>query len=410
MWKQAIERGRLSGRMCATAVSISGSLEMELMQQSLDAIRRRHESLRTRITVADGIPHQWVDDVATVPLEVINLEERSRTDASVDAMRLAQEFIDTQIDLSAGPLFDAMLFRIADGEHVLVLALDHMVSDAISCEILTRELWALYAQAVRGVEFSLPELPIQFADYAVWLSATYQDWREKHESYWRTRLRGAQYLEIPGDDVVTTKEGGDRAMMYFPFGSLLSTKLRRLAEREKIMIPLVVLALYVIAISRWCKARDIVVAFETHGRHGRPELANVIGYVAAPVYLRIEISKEDDLQTVIKRVSSEFQAAYRHRDFGYLPDLISECATDCRFNWLPTDYNPRPARTLSKTRDVLEIRRVPVRYVRPARFLPVFFDSPAGIGLTIYFRRDIFAAGTLERFGRNLRMCAQELT
>src|SRR6202000_2033096 len=114
--------------------------------------------------------------------------------------RLAQQFADEPIDLSVGPVFEAALLRISVREHVLILLLDHIVSDAASWGILSKEIWTSYSQAAHGQSSLLPNLSVQFPDYAVWQQRTHGAWLRKHEAYWRGHLSGAPRIRMPRDE------------------------------------------------------------------------------------------------------------------------------------------------------------------------------------------------------------------
>lgn len=323
-------------------------------------------------------------------------------------MQLAQQFVDSKIHLSTGPLFEARLFRLSDSEHVLILLADHLIADAGSCAILTRDLWSLYQQGMRGMPLSLPDLPIQFADYAVWQHRTYPAWLEQHESFWRGRLERAPRTVLTPDAELAPVDHPVGATLHFPFGKRLTLSLQELARRERTLLALVVLAVYAITMSRWCKQHDLVIEFVSHGRYGRPELENMVGFLANSLYLRIETKDDDAFLDVLKRVSREFHAAYEHQDYGQLIYFLPQCATDLSFNWIPNTWGRKSSGSPQEPELGLKLLPFPVTFIWPVKFSPYFSDTPAGIVMTVNYRPDLFAAATIERFGRNLRACAEE--
>lgn len=405
---ELLHQSRRSVRMCASAVRVSGPLNTGALRQSLLAAVHRHESLRTRIVMVEGIPRQQIDTIDGYELPVFDLSDLPGVEAETEAKRLAQEFIDKGIDLSVGPLFEAILMKLSDCEHVLILALDHVVADAKSCEILNRDIWTFYAESAQGLACSLPGLPVQFADYVVWQHRTYDAWRRTHESYWRERLGGAPFVKIPVDGNALNTKLSAGATMHFPFGKRLSADLRELARREQILLPLAVLAIHVSVMSRWCRQDDLVLGFASHGRYRRPELENMIGYLASLLMLRIEI-KDHSFLDLLKQIKLEFSAACEHQDHGRLLRLFPGSFPELTFNWLPSHRTLRSSEEQRLAQSPLRIRSFPVRFAWLLKFTPLFYESAAGIGVVVHYRSDMCAPGTVEMFGKNLRLLAKEL-
>lgn len=417
LWDDMIKRGtRLSEwRMCAASVRILGPLNTCLMRRSIEAVVQRHESLRTRIIQVDGIPRQHIDAASDDHFEVIDLAKVSPINVQREAKHVAQEFIEEKIDLSVGPLFDAKLLRLSNREHVLILALDHIVSDAVSYGILSRDIWTLYNQAAQGLPFSLPQLPVQFADYAVWQQRTYDAWLKKHEAYWRGRLTGAPRIQLPLGNGLAEVKHPTVSMLHIPFGKALSAKLRDVARRERTLLPLVVLTVYAAVVSRWCSQGDLVLGFASHGRHSRPELENMIGFLATGLLLRIEITKEESFLDLLKRVNLEFYSACNHQGIGRLRDIVPECTIDVGFNWITTNWSRRSVHQKGEADGPVKMQPFPIQTFRSVeapflKFVPLFSDTAAGIIVTVLYRPDLFAKSTIERFGHSLRLFAAEFT
>lgn len=344
-------------------------------------------------------------------MKMIDLSTLPMISAEREATRLGQEFIEEKIDLSVGPLFAAELFRLSDREHVLILGLDHIVSDLASYGILTREIWTLYHQAANGRSPSLPPLSVQFPDYAVWEELTYDTWLRRHGAYWRERLTGVRPLELPldsGSGEVSYATGA--ATLHFTFGKTLTTELGEVARRERIRLPLVVLAAYAALVSRWFDRRDFVLGFFSHGRHGRAELETMIGLLVNYLHLRIEVAPQDSFADLLQRVNLEVQAAQEHQDFNRVPDLIPECKAELSFNWLSASCTSANIAQPREAHFPLKIQRFALKTAWPThKLLPLFVDTPAGICMTIMYRSDLFASSTVHRFARNLRSFLEEL-
>lgn len=409
-WRKWItqENGGLSQRIC-TAMRVSGLLRVDLLRTSLEVVFRRHESLRTRIVLIDGVLAQIVDASCDLKLDVIDLSEVSPSTAESRVLRCSEEFSREKIDLSVGPLFAAKLFKLSVSEHVLILALDHMITDGVSNNIVCREIWTAYHQLVRGLAPSLPQLPVQFADYAVWQQRTYGAWLRRHELYWRRRLAGAPKIQIPIEDRLIEVKNPVGATLEIPFGDALSARLRIVARREGVLLPVVVLTIYLAAMSHWCNQRDLVLTFLSNARY-RPELQGMVGFLANVLYLRVEVTDDDSLSTLLKRVNFEFHSAYEHQDFGWVPDLVPECSTELHFNWLPPNWISTLIDDAQEGHGALRIQPFPLSLTWPFKFIPWFSDSPAGVTVLVGYRPDIFERTTVERFGKSLVLFAEQLS
>jgi hypothetical protein len=324
-----------------------------------------------------------------------------------EVKRLAEEFLHREIDLRVGPLFEVKLWRLSAHGYVLVMALDHLVSDMTSNAILASEIWTVYHHATRAAPWSLPSLPIQFADYAVWQQRTESAWRAKHEAHWRAHLAGAPAAQLAPDETPENDAPSDAATLNLRFGSTLSAKLREVARRERTLLPLVVFTVYLAVMSRWCHEEDLLVMFNSHGRHRRPELQNMIGLLANVLFFRVRVGAEDCLAGLLKRIALEFYSAHMHQDYDRVPDLLPECcSTKLYFNWLPASTGGRPV-GCQNTSEGLKMRPFPIYAAWADDFIPFFSDTAAGIVSSVVFRRDRFAPSTIERFGGDLRRLAE---
>jgi len=353
-----LKRGtRLSEmKMVALSVRLCGSLHVHLLKKSVECVVLRHESLRTRVASIDGTFIQYISPLANYRFEEIDLSSQPACNSEAQARKCAQEFVDTKIDLTIGPLFEALLVKLGSQEHVLVFAIDHFVSDGVSILILNREIWAAYDQAVNCQEIALPPLPIQFADFAAWQERTNDTWRERHEPYWRQRLNDAPLLQTSSKDGLTG--GGylrERSLLYFSISASLRVRISEVARRERTLPSLVLLTAYAVAMSYWYRRRDLLVAFVSHGRHGHPELENMIGHLASPLYLRLEIAEGDTYRDLLSRLIGEFRRAESHKDFGRVADLFPELCGELSFHWAATEWGNKNRRYMTINHGLLKV-------------------------------------------------------
>ena len=178
---------------------MSGKLDADALERSLNEIVRRHEILRTTFSVESGEPVQVVREQLRLSLPVIDLREFP--DREERAQRETREEALLPVDLKNGPLVRGKLLRLAADDHVLLLTLHHIIFDGWSRRILVRELAALYEAFGAGRPSPLPDLPLQYADYAVWQRKTLQGKTlAKHLSFWKQQLTGAPAtLDLPTD-------------------------------------------------------------------------------------------------------------------------------------------------------------------------------------------------------------------
>jgi hypothetical protein len=403
-WSQRKHEVRYRLRTNFVATRVLGNLDLRVLRDCLTYVIARHEPLRTRFIAIEATVAQQVDPPAEYLLDCLDLSSVSVAAAQAEVDRLARAFAAEEIDFCVGPLFAVKLFRLSIREHVLILALNHMITDGVSNEILHRELWTLYDQISKALMPSLPPLAVQFPDYALWQHQTHGDWLEKHESYWKRHLTGAPAVRLPQDPSATAAAQPIGAVLTLPFGDLLSARLRELAQREKSLLAVVAFTLYIVVMARWCNQQDLLIRLVFNARY-RPELESMLGFLANQLYLRIEVKDDDTFPVLLKRVSRELYAAYDHMDFDRAPDFVPECGTtELVFNWAP-----ELLATLERheTAADLTLQSFPLRPARVLDFMPFLCDSPGGILAIVEYRIDRFSEHTVETFGSRLRLVAE---
>ncbi|MCP4661718.1 MAG: non-ribosomal peptide synthetase, partial [bacterium] len=218
----------------ALPVRLRGRLELDALAGSLSAVRRRHEVLRTTFTTRDGKPVQVIASVPAEGMALVDLRALPEAARERETRRLARDDAARPFDLGRGPLLRTAVLRLADDDHVFLLTMHHIVTDGWSMEVLIREVVTLYGAAVRDERSPLPELGIQYADFAGWQ----RQWLEKKVfaaqlETWKNRLRPPlAVVELPADrprPALRTYRGTTRGISL---SDPLSTALRGLARRE----------------------------------------------------------------------------------------------------------------------------------------------------------------------------------
>jgi Condensation domain/TubC N-terminal docking domain len=407
-----------SMRSVGAAVRLNGQLDSSALRQSFQALVYRHEALRTRIVVFDGVPEQHVDEADEYTLDSLDLTSLPSYARESEARRLVEQIVYEPILVAVGPLFVARLLKLDPCDHVLVVAADHTISDAASIGIIWRDLFSLYSKFISGQPCSLPEVVVQYPDYAVWQRKTHDSWMQQHHAYWTRRLAGARRLRLFEHEKMTHSSGTKWARLPVSFGKTLSNDLLEVSRRGRTSLVMSVLTAFAALISRSCNVADLVLPFVTNGRL-YPQVANTVGFFGTAIFLRIELYQEDTFLDLLERVTQEYAVAYEHDDsYRMLVQMHEpEFTLNPQFNWIPREFNMNAARSshLLQTHDPLTMApfdfALRLREDRDWDGEPRLdiSDSKEGVIGAIIYRADRFTHNTIERFGKSLLLFAQKL-
>ncbi|HEY0406879.1 MAG TPA: amino acid adenylation domain-containing protein, partial [Pyrinomonadaceae bacterium] len=297
-----------------TTTRLDATLDIEALERSLNEIVRRHEALRTTFGMVDGQPAQIVAPALRLSLPVFDLSHLPAAEREREAARLAQHEAQRPFNLSAGPLVRASLLRLAAAEHLLLLTLHHIVTDGWSMGVLFEELWTLYETYSAGRESELAELPLQYADFAVWQREWLQgEVLERQLSYWKRQLADIPALQLPTDHArpaVSTYRG---ARMPLRFSAALTRQLKQLSRRAGTTLYMTLLAAFKALLSRYSGQTDIVVGTPVAGRD-HIELERLIGFFVNTLALRTDVSGDPPFHLLVERVREVCLAAYAHQE------------------------------------------------------------------------------------------------
>ncbi|HEX2077834.1 MAG TPA: condensation domain-containing protein, partial [Longimicrobium sp.] len=306
------------------AVRLRGALDVPALERALGEIVRRHEALRTTFAEADGSPVQVIAPFGGFALPVEDLSGLGEADREAAARRRVGEEAARPFDLSAGPLFRAGLLRLGAEDHVLLLSMHHIVSDGWSLGVLLRELSALYAAYREGRESPLPELPVQYADYAVWqheqLAGGVLD---RQLAYWRERLADAPaLLELPTDHPRPAVQTYRGATVPVELSVELLERLQALGRSEGATLYMTLLAAFQVLLSKYSGSKDIVVGTSIAGRT-RKEFEELIGFFVNTLVLRTDLSGDPSFRETLRRVREATLGAYVHQELPF-EKLVAE--------------------------------------------------------------------------------------
>ena len=401
-WRQYDLPNWRSMRWVTTAIRIRGVLDVDALRRSIEQLVLRHDALRTRLAVVEGTPIQVTTRSIGCALEYNDLKGAGDDGRDRAAARLTAQLVEERIDVRQDSLWALLLLRLSETEHRLVIAAEHIVSDGASLSVFTRELLEAYSQASNGREFSLPLLPFQFPDYATWQRYTHGAWLKQHSRYLQEHLGGCGRLRFPTQNGAAARSSRFWDAVPVSIGPTVTAQLRAWCRMNNTTLAMAVFASYVALVLRWCDAHDAVFTYQSDGRED-VRVQNVIGFFAAPLYLRIALSQSDNFTDLLEQITHEYCRAHEHIDFSYLmaQDPKPDFTRNTAFNWLPDQPFANGCKPCGSTTD---ITCSPVHVPRPAP-CDIYMDCEPSILLRencgqisgeIQFPADRFSAPSME--------------
>ncbi|WP_375772564.1 non-ribosomal peptide synthase/polyketide synthase [Archangium gephyra] len=297
---------------------LEGALDTAALERGLTELVRRHEVLRTSFPSESGQPFQRIAPAAPLPLERTDLSALPANEREAQARRLLAEECRKPFSLARGPLLRALLLKLDEQTHVLVLNMHHIVSDGWSMGVLSREVAALYEAFSQGQPSPLPELPVQYADFSAWQRKWLQgETLEAQFAYWRQQLAGApQLLELPTDKPRPAEQSYRGATLSRAMPAALSRSLEALCQREGVTSFMVLLAAFQTLLSRYSGQTDVVVGTDIAGRtHADTE--GLIGFFVNQLVMRGDLSGDPSFRELLRRVKDTTLGAYAHQDVPF---------------------------------------------------------------------------------------------
>jgi amino acid adenylation domain-containing protein len=297
---------------------LQGPLDLVVLEASLTALATRHESLRTSFAMVDGHPVQVIAPVASVSVPVLDLTSLPASTREGEVQRLVHEDAHQPFDLTIGPLWRGQLLRMTPEEHVLLLTLHHIITDGWSMGIMFQEMSALYAAQVTGQPATLPSLPIQYADFAVWQRQWLQgDMLDRQLAYWRTQLAETPLsLELPTDTPRPLQQTYRGNRISFTLPPSLTQALKALSQQEGVTLFMTLLATFQILLARYTGQADILVGTPIAGRT-HTELESLIGFFVNTLVLRVRFQSQPTFREVLQQVRETCLNAYAHQDVPF---------------------------------------------------------------------------------------------
>ncbi len=329
-----------------TCFRVRGRLELEAFRQSFEIIVRRHEILRTTFVARDGEPVQIISDAADVAVTLADLGGEVTPDFRAAAVAEAQR----PFDLTRGPLLRVLLLKLAEDDHVVVITMHHIVCDGWSMGILFRELTAIYAGMTQGVEPVLPELPIQYADYAIWQRERLRGGvLAPQTDYWREHLKDVPaVLQLPADKSRPQRPGFRGGIVRSSVHGPAAEAILEIARSESTTPFVVLLAAYAVFLHRHSGQSDFFIACPVSNRN-RAELEPMIGFFPNTVPIRIDTSANPGFIGLVRTLRETATLAFANAEAPF--DMIANQASGSRAGHQPlfqvafTTQEEAPVRT-----------------------------------------------------------------
>ncbi len=308
------------------SVRIKGRLDKTLLERSINTIIQRHEILRASFNTIEGKPQVQIIEDITLPVQFSILSDNDEQSALQEAEKLVSEEAATPFVLSQAPLLRCRLLQIAPDDHAFILNMHHIISDGISLSIFIKELAILYQSFTEGKANPLPELPVQYFDFAQW-QRTFLDGETLNLQleYWKKKLEGAPPLiQLPTDRPRPRVQTFHGSRQYFKIPEEISTRLKQFSSDQKTTLFITLLTAFKIFLFRYSRQNDIVVGIPVAGRT-RSETEALIGFFVNTLVLRSDLSGVPDFTEALTRVQEVVQEAYAHQDapFEKIADALN---------------------------------------------------------------------------------------
>lgn len=380
---------------------LTGPLDVATLERSLNEILRRHEILRTTFKTIDSQPVQFISPPSNVSVALVDLSQFDEVTKSSEVARYRKHEIETCFDVVQGPLWRTRVLRLDAEEHIVLFTMHHAISDGWSMIVLIQEMAELYRAFLAGRPSPLPELPVQYADYAVWQREWLQgDVLATQVDYWRRHLAGAPpRIELPTDRPHTPNRTTDGAFHEFSFAPEVAAKLEEVARLERATPFMVLLASLAALLSRFSGQEDVVVGTMIGGRP-RVELERLIGFFVNTLVVRVDVSGNPSFRELLGRVREATLGAYAHQELPF-EKVVEELHPDRRLSLTPLcnvflmmHNMPRPNVTV----EGLRLELIPLD-TAPAKFDLELVVGPTtqGLGGSFVYSTDLFDGPTITR-------------
>jgi condensation domain-containing protein len=389
------------------AVRLIGELNVDMLRAALAELIRRHEALRTSFPTIDDQPVQSIAATLELPFDVIDLSEVSEHEQDNSIQSHARHWSSRPFDLAHGPLLRVRLLRLKHSEHVLLFCMHHIAGDLWSMNVLVREWATLYEAFSRREPSPLAELPVQYADYAVWQREWLRDAVLAEQlDYWRKQLKDAPVvLNLPADKS-PSGHNFEGVRLNVALSGSLSSAVKALSRREGTTLFMILLAAFGATLHYHAQQTDILVGTPIANRQ-QAEVENLIGLFLNTLVLRIDLDGDPSFRELLRRVREVSLGAYAHQDLPF-EKLVEELRPDRSSSRNPLfqvaftlDQVPVAQTKLTGLRlSPVEMDKGMVQFDLVLHLV----DTGEDIAGTLQYQTGLFEASTMQRLFRHFEM------
>jgi hypothetical protein len=330
-----------------------------------------------------------------------------------ESTRLVEEFVLEPVALATDALFAVLLIKLRPEEHVLVLAMEHIVSDAASMRVLSRDLFAWYRHLAEGKPLELPAAGTSFAGFSARQARAHLTWRHTHGLYWQRHLQDSPRVRFPLGTAVPGAEGWRSVAILIDAD--LKKELIQWCRTHRTTLVMSVFTAFVAVVFRWTHVQDMVVRYQTDGRMS-PDVENTIGYFASILHLRLQLDAGATFETLLERLTQEYCNAYEHADLSFIDAQLPKPEFTCNtgFNWIPyapaVDTSPSQGSEPALTAEPIVLDNpVLKRHEQDSEPVVLLYDTETQVVGAVHFPANRYLPETMQRFARNLETFVQAM-
>ena len=386
-------------------IRFEGRYDAEAIGKTLNELVRRHEILRTVFYYGDGRPMQAVLPDIELAFKEIDLSFCTKQEKEREWKRMVEDQGRRPFDLSQAPLFRAAMVHLSPREHKLLLVIHHIIADEWSMELIHREVTELYRAFSKRVNSPLPELPIQYADFAAWQRGWMQgDVLEAETAHWRKELAGAPTsLDFPTDKPRPAVQSFRGATEFFELPKELTGQLKSMGREQQATLFMILEAGFAVLLNRYTGQDDILVGTPISGRT-RSETEQLIGFFLNTVVLRAQFSERMNFRSLLQQVRERALSAYAHPDMP-LEQLVAELAPERHASQTPLFQVMFVLHDSAGVSEVSQVSGNQELATGTSKFdlTLILSETAGGLQGLFEYSTDLFEAGTIRRMAAHYR-------
>ncbi|BBB56342.1 non-ribosomal peptide synthetase [Candidatus Megaera polyxenophila] len=392
------------------ALSLSGFLDINAFEQSLNLLLERHESLRTVFPNIDGKPYQVIlpNLYFNTTDNIINLTNLKQTEQQAKIANLVESEASYIFNLAEGPLIRIKLIILTPKEYVFLLTMHHIIGDGWSTTIIFKELSILYNSCLSKNQIVLPKLPIQYADFSIWQrSYIKESVLKKQLNYWKQQLSDMpEFLELATDKIRPRELTYKGCNYHYHLSNEIKDKLKILAGQQEVSLFMIILTAFKILLYKYTEQKDIVVGTPSIGRQ-YPEIEGVVGFFINTLALRTTFDNDQNFIDILNKVKKKTLQAYQNQDVAF-EQIVDSLNVDRVTNRNPifqiwfTFEGIEEGKTLFLNQVKADTIYSPYAV---AKFDLSFgaYESPNGIGIAINYSTDLFYHSTIKNLAEHFK-------